>query len=155
MEEKKLLELLETAIGREKAAYDFYMDLHGRVDDKTARDALAFIANEEKKHREFLEKYRDGRHGPFVLVRTDVEKYMIAEHEEAPEVKSKMESKDVYLVAAHRELAAHEFYKGLAAAHEAGEIRTMLLSMANEELKHKEKMEYLYTNTAFPQTAGG
>jgi hypothetical protein len=27
--------------------------------------------------------------------------------------------------------------------------------MANEELKHKEKMEYLYTNTAFPQTAGG
>jgi hypothetical protein len=27
--------------------------------------------------------------------------------------------------------------------------------MANEELKHKEKMEYLYANTAFPQTAGG
>jgi hypothetical protein len=27
--------------------------------------------------------------------------------------------------------------------------------MANEELKHKEKMEYLYTNTTFPQTSGG
>jgi len=27
--------------------------------------------------------------------------------------------------------------------------------MANEELKHKEKMEYLYANTAFPQTSGG
>jgi hypothetical protein len=24
-----------------------------------------------------------------------------------------------------------------------------------EELVHKEKMEYLYSNTAFPQTAGG
>ena len=24
-----------------------------------------------------------------------------------------------------------------------------------EELKHKEKMEYLYTNTTFPQTSGG
>jgi len=27
--------------------------------------------------------------------------------------------------------------------------------MAAEELKHKEKMEYLYANTAFTQTAGG
>jgi hypothetical protein len=27
--------------------------------------------------------------------------------------------------------------------------------MANQELKHKEKVEYLYSNTAFPQTAGG
>jgi rubrerythrin len=31
----------------------------------------------------------------------------------------------------------------------------MLLRMAAEELKHKEKVEYLYTNTAFPQTQGG
>jgi hypothetical protein len=27
--------------------------------------------------------------------------------------------------------------------------------MANEELKHKEKVEYLYSNAAFPQTDGG
>ncbi len=31
----------------------------------------------------------------------------------------------------------------------------MLLKMANEEMKHKEKVEYLYANTAFPQTQGG
>ena len=31
----------------------------------------------------------------------------------------------------------------------------MLLRMANEEKRHKEKVEYLYTNTAFPQTDGG
>ena len=41
------------------------------------------------------------------------------------------------------------------ALHTDGEARTMLLKMANEELKHKEKMEYLYSNTAFPQTSGG
>ena len=43
----------------------------------------------------------------------------------------------------------------LADQHAAGEAREMLLQMANEELKHKEKVEYLYSNTAFPQTAGG
>jgi len=43
----------------------------------------------------------------------------------------------------------------LAKQHPAGDARDMLLKMANEELKHKEKMEYLYTNTTFPQTSGG
>ena len=36
-----------------------------------------------------------------------------------------------------------------------GDLHTMLLKIASEELKHKEKMEYLYANTAFPQTDGG
>ena len=27
--------------------------------------------------------------------------------------------------------------------------------MSLEELRHKEKVEYLYANTAFPQTSGG
>jgi rubrerythrin len=39
--------------------------------------------------------------------------------------------------------------------HPQGEVREILLRMANEEMKHKEKVEYLYTNAAFPQTAGG
>jgi len=34
-------------------------------------------------------------------------------------------------------------------------VRETIEWIANEELKHKEKMEYLYANTAFPQTAGG
>jgi rubrerythrin len=81
--------------------------------------------------------------------------YQIAEHQKEPEVKADMSSSEVYLVASHRELRSHQFYTSLAAQHAAGEGRDMLLKMANEELKHKEKMEYLYANTAFPQTSGG
>ncbi len=43
----------------------------------------------------------------------------------------------------------------LADLHADSELKTMLSKLANEELKHKEKMEYLYANTAFPQTSGG
>ncbi|MBU0699002.1 MAG: hypothetical protein ABIK98_09290 [Pseudomonadota bacterium] len=49
----------------------------------------------------------------------------------------------------------YNFYTELAGLHPGGETKKMLLKIANEELKHKEKMEYLYANTAFPQTAGG
>ena len=56
---------------------------------------------------------------------------------------------------AHREGRSHQFYTELANMHVDSELKTMLSKMANEELKHKEKMEYLYGNTAFPQTSGG
>jgi hypothetical protein len=39
--------------------------------------------------------------------------------------------------------------------HPPGPAKELLEGMAREELRHKEKVEYLYTNTAFPQTAGG
>jgi rubrerythrin len=66
-----------------------------------------------------------------------------------------MSRQDVFLIAAHRESRSHQFYTELANLHAQGDTQIMLLKMANEELKHKEKMEYLYANTAFPQTSGG
>ena len=81
--------------------------------------------------------------------------YHIAQYADRPDPKKNMNSSEVYLVAAHREWNSYQFYKGLAETQPAGEVQDMLLQMANQELKHKEKVEYLYSNTAFPQTAGG
>ena len=86
---------------------------------------------------------------------SDVVDYKIAEYLEEPEVGENSKPEDVYLVASHRELRSHHFYTELANLHADGGLHEMLLKMANEELKHKEKMEYLYSNTAFPQTSGG
>jgi len=153
--DRKLTELIDTAIRREEDAYAFYMDLHGRVSEAGAKDTLEFIAGEEKRHKAFLTAYRDGEYGAASLRLSDVVYYKIAEHQEEPDVADDMNSADVYLVASHRERRSHLFYTELAGLHPDGEARTMLLKMANEELKHKEKMEYLYTNAAFPQTSGG
>lgn len=144
--------IIERAIKNEEEAYDFYMDLSRRIEDREAKDTLLYLAQEEKGHREYLLKYRqEGFAGPS----RPVIDYKVAENLVKPDIQKNIESKDVYLIAANRELNAHNFYKGLAALHAAGEIQDMLLRMANEEMKHKEKMEYLYANTAFPQTAGG
>lgn len=155
MGDKKLLLLIETAIQKEEEAYDFYMELHGKVDDPRAKEALKLVAGEELKHKDFLVKYRDGQYRPKGDSLDTVVDYRIAEHLEKPDLKKNMESKDVYLVAAHRELSSHNFYQGLAETQPAGEAKDILLRMAHEELKHKEKMEDLYSNTAFPQTDGG
>ncbi|MBE9546502.1 MAG: ferritin family protein [Proteobacteria bacterium] len=155
MKEKNLGSLIDIAIEREEEAYGFYMGLHDRIEDKSVKDTLKFLADEEQKHKEFLVSYREGRYGSDSLRLTDVVDYKIAEYLEEPDIKKDMDSKDVYLVAAHRELQSYNFYKALADLHPDGEAKKMLLKMANEEMKHKEKVEYLYSNTAFPQTAGG
>jgi rubrerythrin len=155
MQSKDLSAILDMAIDKEIEAHAFYLDLHGRVTDSEAKQTLQFLANEEKMHRDFLSRYKQGEGGPQSLKSSQVIDYKIAEHLEKPDVSKNIESKDAYLIAAHRELNSYNFYKALAEIHPEGETKVMLLRMANEEMKHKEKVEYLYSNTAFPQTAGG
>jgi len=155
MEEKRLGDYINIAIHREEEAYEFYTDLYDRVEDKAARDALNLLAQEERKHKQFLEDYRSGGYGPDALRMNEPVDYKIAEHLKQPDIKQDMASKDVYLIAAHRELNSYHFYTALADLHPEGQLREIFSKMASEELKHKEKVEYLYSNVAFPQTDGG
>jgi rubrerythrin len=87
---------------------------------------------------------------------SEVVYYKIAEHLQEPPAETGLAREEVFLVASHRELRSFKFYSELAALYDEGDaVRDMLQKIANEELKHKEKMEYLYANTAFPQTDGG
>jgi rubrerythrin len=155
MEEKSLMDLIDTAITREEEAYDFYMELFEKTENAGAKDTLNWIAGEEKKHRDFLAAYRKGEYRAENPSERDVKYYKIAEYQNEPEQQADMKIEEIYLMAAHRELRSHKFYSELADMHVAGSARDMLQKMATEELKHKEKLEYLYANTAFPQTAGG
>lgn len=155
MEDRRLSDFIDIAIQREIEAYEFYIGLSQKTNDKAAQDVLYFLADEEKKHRAFLEDYRAGKHGTAALKLNQTIDYKIAEHLEKPDIQKNLESKDVYLVAAHRELNSYNFYTSLSAIHPDGPVKDMLVRMAGEELKHKEKVEYLYSNTAFPQTDGG
>jgi rubrerythrin len=152
---KTVAEILDMAIQREEAAYVFYMDIHARVEDASVKDTVEFIAGEEKKHKAFLVSYKEGKFGADSLRMAAVVEYKLAEYLEEPEISKNSSSEEVYLVAAHREARSHKFYSELAGMHAGSELKSMLLKMANEELKHKEKMEYLYANAAFPQTSGG
>jgi rubrerythrin len=156
MTERRILGLIDTAIQREEAAYRFYTDLLGLVADQSVKDTVQWIAQEERKHKTFLVQYRD-RGGDAEALRDagDVVYYKISEYLEEPDVSADMTRQDIFLVASHREARSHQFYLALAQLHPEGETRRMLEQMAGEELRHKEKMEYLYTNTAFPQTDGG
>jgi rubrerythrin len=155
MENQKLSALIGKAIQNEADAYDFYTALHRLVEDPVAKDALQFLAGEEKMHREFLVDYLENRR-PFTALKMDEPiDYRIAQYVDKPDIRKDMNTIEVYLVAAHRELNSYIFYKNLASIQPEGEVKEMLMQMAAQELTHKEKVEYLYSNSAFPQTEGG
>lgn len=155
MEAQSLQNVIEAAIMNEEEARVFYLGLYSLVEDPLAKETLKFLAGEELGHKEFLQAYLQGDKKFIALSMETPIDYHIAQYAAKPDPKKNMNSSEVYLVAAHREWNSHIFYKSLAALQPVGEVREMLLQMANQELKHKEKVEYLYSNTAFPQTSGG
>ncbi len=149
-------EVLRRAIDKEATARAFYIDLVARVADPATKDTLLYLAAEEERHKSFLEDYLRGAAPQGSLGLTEVIDYKIIEHlEEVPLPSETLRPEAAYLLAAQREKASYEFYRALAKVHPEGAVRSLLEAMATEELRHKEKVEYLYANTAFPQTAGG
>ncbi len=153
--QQTIRELVEGAVQREINAQRAYSDLAGKANDDAARDALRGLVKQEKDHQEILESYLRGELGGGRLGESEAADYKIAERFEQSAITPDMDLKDIFLLAAGREKASHEFYLQLSEAHPDGEVKSLLERIAVEELGHKHKMESLYNEVAFPQTAGG
>jgi rubrerythrin len=154
--DSQLGKIIEFAIEKEEAAHKYYLTLVNRVSDASTQESLRFLAGEEVKHKEFLEKYLRGEIQEGTLRLAEVVEYKILEHlEEEPVASESLSTEEAFLLAAKREQASYLFYGDLSRLHPDGPVKDLLARMANEELRHKEKVEYLYANTAFPQTSGG
>jgi rubrerythrin len=147
--------IIEKAIANEEEAYRFYTQIAESVADKAAKDTLLYLAKEEMGHKNYLMRYRQESFMTNATKIDEIPDCKVTDFIGSPGIQYNMESKDAFLLASARELNSYNLYVGMASLHPEGEIRNMLLKMANEELKHKEKVEYLYSNTAFTQTAGG
>ena len=147
--------ILEIAIQKEIESQHLYTELSQRVTNDAAKDTLRKLSQQEQRHQNILEQYRQGELKAGILGQGQVIDYRIAEHFDQPEVSSDMQLKDIFLLAANREMHSHKLYLALAELHPPGEVKRLLEELASQELEHKQKVEFLYTEVAFPQTDGG
>jgi len=147
--------ILEKAIEKETESQQLYRDLSQKMTNEAARDAFTQLSREEQGHENLLRKYLGGELGEGGLRKEQVLDYRIAEHLEQPKVTPSMGLRDVFLVAANREKASYAFYLSLAGVHPSGRVRSLLEQLASQELEHKRRVEFIYTEVAFPQTDGG
>lgn len=150
-----LKDILERAIQKEIESQRLYSNLSQTVKDDSAKDTFRDLARQEQGHQHLLEQYLQGNLKGGALSHGDAIDYRIAEYLDQTAVSPEMELKDIFLLAANREKLSHEFYSGLAGIHPVGKVKELLEKLAVQELEHKQRMEFLYTEVAFPQTDGG
>ena len=153
MEERRLSDFIDIAIQREIEAYEF-SGPGDTVGHDGARDALDLLAGGETQHRNFLEDYQAGRLGPETLRLTQVIDYKIAEHLEKPDLHQNLDSRDVYLVAAHREQNASTSIPVWQPSIPTGRSRTCSCAWPTKNNGIRKRWS-ISLQHRFPQTDGG
>jgi rubrerythrin len=155
MPELSIDEVLRKAIEKEIESQELYSELGQKMNEAAAKETFEKLTQQEKAHQQLLEQLLRGEVGEGDLIKGHPVDYKITEHFEQPEISPDLKLKDVFLLAASREKAAQELYLDLAQLHPSGEVKSVFTMLATQELQHKEKMEFFYTEVAFPQTDGG
>jgi rubrerythrin len=136
-------EILEFAILRENEAHNFFMALAGRVKEPQMRQVFEDLAAEELEHKAKLELeiIKTGK-----TVSTEqkpprpASEYIISNDPS----KLDIDYKDALLLGMEKEEASFRIYVNLIPNVRNEQSREVLLSLAQEEVKHKLRFETEY-----------
>lgn len=148
MDKDKFYKVMDLAIKREVEAYEFYKDVAERIDDKAIQKIFKTLATEEVGHKDLLERFKYNPDLPVKMSSPEID-YHLAEEVELPELSIDMKPADALALAMKKEQLAVEFYRKLANQTEDGDVKKLLLEIANMELSHKQKLENAYTDIAY------
>ncbi|MRR33953.1 ferritin [bacterium] len=140
--------VITMAVENEIEAYDFYKAAGEKVKDANLKTIFNDLAEEEKKHKEFLQgllnqakpmKFDEGKD------------YKISESVDKPKLSISMSPADAIGLAMKNEEEAMQMYSELAKVSADKEQQEMFDSLARMEQGHKVRLEGLYTDMAYPE----
>lgn len=140
--------IITSAIGDEIEAYQFYTDVAEKVQDSNMRYIFTSLADEEKKHREFLEGVLSGGKPLNIDESKD---YRIAATVDKPKLSMDMKPADAIALAMKKEEEAMDTYAKLTEICIDEEQKELFGSLARMEQGHKVRLEEIYTNMAFTE----
>ncbi len=143
---KKIIML---AIDREVESYSFYRTISDKVKDGGLKKTFNELAGEETKHREFLEGLLSK--GPTSFHFNAHMDYKVTNAMPSPKLSADMKPIDGILLAVQKELEAMQMYNQLANSSTDAEQKKMFTELSNMERGHKNRLEDIYTNMAFPE----
>ena len=133
-------EVLEFAIDREIDANQFYLALADRVDSVEMRKVFEELAQEELEHKAKLE-LELMKVGKTVEIKqppaTPQTNYIISDNQSLLD----MDYKDILLLGMEKEEASFRIYVDLVPKAHDSESREVLLSLAQEEVRHKLRFQ--------------
>jgi desulfoferrodoxin-like iron-binding protein len=135
-------DILDFAIKKEEEAFKFYNDWAQKVEKTWLQDVFKDFARDEQKHKEMLLKIKKGS----ILNKSDekiidlkISDYLV-DLIPSPE----MDYQHALIVAMKREKASFKLYTDLAKTTKDESLRSTFHILAQEEAKHKLKLETVY-----------
>jgi rubrerythrin len=143
VEPENVDEILQLAIDKEVEAYNFYMAVSNAVTDLRVRVAFEELAKEELEHKAKLE-LEVMKLGQTISVEQNParpERNYIVSNDPSP---LDMDYKDILMLGMAKEEAAFRTYVKLAANVHDKKSQEVLLTLAEEEVKHKLRFQTEY-----------
>lgn len=125
------LEALSLAIYNEQSAFDFYTQLSDTIKNPSGKEKFKFLASDEKRHRELLEKYYTQVTGEqkFPFDANKMKRIQV-------EVKDNTTAYEALDIGIKAEKEAYEFYAKSAESSKDLKAKKMFLMLAGEEDRH-------------------
>ena len=142
MDEKKFKEIIKFAIEKEIKSYNFYTKASKSAKFSGVKDLFSDLAKEEMGHRKMLEKFDMKK-----MVQSKIEKVpdlKISDYIVDAEFKPDMLYADILRMAIKMEERALKLYKNMNKANRDENLKKLFSLLANEEAKHKLRLEKIY-----------
>lgn len=136
------MSILEFAITKETEAREFYLEWAGKLKDEHLKKLFRELAAEEQKHKEKLERVKGG--SVFRGVAGKVTDLKIVDYMVDIAPGPDIDYQQALIIAMRRERSAFKLYNDLAAMDGAEEARELFLALAQEEARHKLRLETEY-----------
>ena len=142
-------EIIKQAAEQEDKAYKFYMDALKYVKDAAARLWIKDLAGEEVKHKEMLQKFdvsKIRKFKPGKIQDLHITEYLV--DKDVSEIK---DFQDVLIVAMKKEQKSYNFYVSMVKSTDDADMKKLCKMLAQEELKHKHKLELYYDDIVYKE----
>lgn len=142
MEHNKFQEIIDFAIEKEEEAAAFYQQASQKAERPPMKEALQNMAGEEQKHKELLTTLNVGRVADKKL--ESVPDLKVGDYLVDVQYRPDMEYQDLLILAMKREKKAFQMYSDIADGTDNPEMKKLFQVLAQEEAKHKLKLEIEY-----------
>jgi len=140
----ELIEVLDSAIYKEIASQAVYEAAQKKTDDPGARELMKELARQEVKHAKKLKQLKDKGLENKRWHQEKIADLKISSYLTGGETLEGAGLQDTLIFAMKREDESVDFYRKMMGMMRAEEAKQLCIGLANEELRHKMRLEILY-----------
>ncbi len=146
---KSVEEVLDYAVKAEENAYSFYTSWSKKLEDKSLVSVFQDLAAEELKHKEFILGVKKG--AVLKPSKTEITDLKISDYIINVKSSTDMDYQEALTLAMQREKEAFKLYSGLAAMAADENLKNTFKALAQEEAKHKLRLEIIYDEEIYKE----